>query len=201
MLKAAVILGNASVLPEENCDVIGADRGALTAADAGLRMKYAIGDFDSVTEEELARIEKNADTVIRLNPVKDDTDSEAAVNLAIAEGYERIILYSDMAGRADHTLINMRLLMKYPGILELRDRQNLLYALGEGEYVLEKKEWKYLSVFAFDAVISLAGVRYPLEQRHITQEDLYTVSNEILKENASLCVYEGRVLVMQCSDR
>ena len=200
MRTAVIILGNASFIPDLSADYIGADRGALLACEKGIRLKLAVGDFDSVTEEELNRIRSGAEETIVLNPVKDDTDSEAAVQRALALGYDHILICSDLSGRADHTLINLRLVMKYPGLLSLQDAQNSVQAFAEGTYEIEKGDWKYFSVFAYDALISLEGFRYPLIKRHITQEDLYTVSNEICDEKGILTVHEGRVLAISSKE-
>ncbi|MCR4950955.1 MAG: thiamine diphosphokinase [Solobacterium sp.] len=200
MRPAVIILGNASVIPECSADYIGADRGALLAYEKGIRLKLAVGDFDSVSEAELEKIRSNSDETVVLNPVKDDTDSEAAIQRTLAKGYDQILICSDLSGRADHTIINLRLLMKYPGILSLQDVQNNAQAYTEGTYEIKKGDWKYFSVFAYDAVISLEGFRYPLKERHITQDDLYTVSNEILAEKGILTVHAGRVLVIKSRD-
>ena len=200
MHTAVIILGNAVWIPRCSDDCIGADRGALIAAKKKIRMKAAIGDFDSVTDEEFALISEWADEVIRLNPIKDDTDSEAAVRFALERGYDHILLCSELSGRADHTVVNLRLIGQMPGILELCDSQNHVSAYQKGVYRISKGDMKYISLFAEEACVTFEQVSYPLYERQLTYRDLYTVSNEIIGKEGILTVHEGTVLVIQSND-
>ena len=72
MKKAVIILSNIIDIPMEylkDALIIGADRGALNAILKGIKLDIAIGDFDSVDEEELKIIENNSLNVIKLNPI------------------------------------------------------------------------------------------------------------------------------------
>ena len=89
--SVAVILKRCITIPTAE-NYIGVDKGALTLARNGKRMLLAIGDFDSVEESDLSCIKDYSDTFIQLNPIKDDTDSEAAVMYAIEKGYQKIHL-------------------------------------------------------------------------------------------------------------
>ena len=71
------------------------------AADSGMNFFYRnkltpdwiIGDFDSASSEALDYFGGQPDiSWIRLNPVKDDTDTESAIRKAIALGAEKITL-------------------------------------------------------------------------------------------------------------
>ena len=72
-------------------DVIGVDYGALVCLNKGIPVMLACGDFDSVSEEDFQRIKNYADTTIRLNPMKDDTDFLFAYKQA--GNYDEIIVY------------------------------------------------------------------------------------------------------------
>lgn len=182
-------------------DFIGADKGALELAELGIHMKLAIGDFDSIKKEDLALVREYADEVVELNPIKDDTDSEAAIHAAIDRRYDEIWLCGATGSRMDHSLINLRIAMKYPGIVWLHDEHNLIHAVKEGDYTISKQEYTYISFFTdTKAVITLDGFAYPLDHRTLTQQDLYTVSNEIKGDTGILHVHEGKVLIMQTKD-
>ena len=196
-----IILTLADRVPAFAGDYIGADRGALVLARSGVRMKLALGDFDSVTEEEFALIEQWSDEVIRLHPIKDDSDSEAAVNEAMRRGYRQIVLWNPFGGRADHAVVNLRLAEKNPGTVILRDEQNEVQALGPGVYEFAP-EYAYFSLFALaDSKISLTGMKYPLEHRKITPADLYGLSNEISGAKGTLTIHSGCMLVIRSEDK
>ena len=63
--------------------LIAADSGMEFLCQTGINPDVVIGDFDSVSKETAAFYEQN-ETIrrIKLNPIKDDTDTEAAVHLA-----------------------------------------------------------------------------------------------------------------------
>ena len=56
--------------------IFGVDRGALFLEELGITPDVAIGDFDSLQDNDLARIEKSVTDIRYSNPVKDLTDSE-----------------------------------------------------------------------------------------------------------------------------
>jgi len=188
-------------IPAYDADLAGADAGALFLARNGLRMKLAIGDFDSVRKEDLGLISAYADEMIVLNPVKDDSDSEAVISCLLDRGYRRIILTGGTGGRIDHEYVNLKLTGKYPGTVFLEDEKNRIWTAAEGSHPIRKGRFTYISFFtSSEACISLEGFRYPLDHRVITADDLYTLSNEITEGEGILHVHSGSVLVMQCRD-
>lgn len=89
------------------------------AADSGMNFFYRnkltpdwiIGDFDSASSEALDYFGGQPDiSWIRLNPVKDDTDTESAIRKAIVLGAEKITLLGATGTRIDHLLGNIELL-------------------------------------------------------------------------------------------
>ena len=60
--------------------VIGVDKGALYCLKNHIRMDLAVGDFDSVNNRDFDLINKET-KIIKLNSIKDDTDTEHALNL------------------------------------------------------------------------------------------------------------------------
>ena len=197
-----MVLKLADHLPQfRDVDYIGADKGALFLARKKIRMAFAIGDFDSVSENERGLIELYSDEVIALNPVKNNSDSEAAVDEAIRRGYRRIYIAGATGGRLDHEIVNIRLCWKYPDRVILFDDKNYTRALGEGAHRINKNGYQYLSLFAEnECEISLNGFKYELDHRVITERDLYGLSNEILGETGEIYVHRGSVLTVQTND-
>lgn len=202
MRDCVVVLKLADHLPDfKDVDYIGADKGALFLARKKIRMAFSIGDFDSVSENERGLIELYSDEVIALNPVKNNSDSEAAVDEAIHRGYRRIFIAGATGGRLDHEIVNIRLCWKYPDRVILFDDKNYTRALGEGAHRIDKNGYQYLSLFAEnECEISLNGFKYELDHRVITERDLYGLSNEILGETGEIYVHRGSVLTVQTND-
>lgn len=198
--SVAIILKRCDSIPTAE-NYIGVDKGALTLARNGKRMLLAIGDFDSVEESDLAYIKEYSDTLLQLNPIKDDTDSEAAVMYAIEKGYQKIHLYGGLGGRLDHAMINLRLVSRFPETVYLHDQNNFIYSLAEGVHSIDKRDYTYISFFTEDkATISLEGLKYPLDKQQLTNKDTYTTSNEILEDRGIVTVHAGKVTVIQSKD-
>ena len=198
--SVAIILKRCESIPTAE-NYIGVDKGALTLARNGKRMLLAIGDFDSVEESDLAYIKEYSDMLIQLNPIKDDTDSEAAVMYAIQKGYQKIHLYGGLGGRLDHAMINLRLVSRFPETVYLHDQNNFIYSLAEGVHSIDKRDYTYISFFTEDeATISLEGFKYPLDKQQLTNKDTYTTSNEILEDSGIVTVHAGKVTVIQSKD-
>jgi thiamine pyrophosphokinase len=197
MLRALLVASMTSQLPKGDFDfIVGVDRGALICAQMGLTMDLAIGDFDSVTKEELEVIRSSCKEIVILNSVKDVTDSAAA--LTYVESFDEIILCGGLGGRIDHQMINIGLVKSHPK-MQLWDENHLVYAIS-GEKIIKKAGYRYLSLFACEkSMVDLSGVKYPLSKRSIDQHDLYLVSNEIIDDQASISVL-GKVLIIQSND-
>lgn len=89
----------------ESADIIiAADSGFEHLSNTGVLPDIFIGDMDSV------KVDVRADNIIKLNVMKDETDTEAAVKLAISKGYDDIVIFGGIGSRADHTIANIFLL-------------------------------------------------------------------------------------------
>lgn len=197
MVRALLVASMAQQLPKVRFDfLVGIDRGALVCAQKGLMMDLAVGDFDSVTKEELDLIRLHSKEVAILNSVKDVTDSQAA--LAYVEEFDEVILCGGLGGRIDHQLINVGLVKKDLR-LSLWDENHLIYAV-DGEKTIKKAGYRYLSLFACEpSTVDLTSVKYPLSNQSIDENDLYLISNEIVDEEAFIRV-RGKVLIIQSND-
>ncbi len=77
----------------------------------GLTPSLLIGDLDSISAAALADLRSRGVEVIRLETAKDETDTEAALRLAIERGATEITVFNALGGpRLDHLLGNLLLL-------------------------------------------------------------------------------------------
>ena len=151
-MKVAVVCGSHELYLDEKAlagqFIIGVDRGAFHLLKRGISPDLAIGDFDSVTPEEYDAVSQATRELIHLPCEKDETDTEAALNLALQRGASEVTLYGALGGRIDHTLANIRLLLQFvkKGLyVQLVGEKNRLTVLSKGEHHLEATAFKYLS--------------------------------------------------------
>lgn len=198
MRRAILIAGMAEQIPVLEGDYFGIDRGAFLAIHQGFSLKAAIGDFDSISDEQRSKLEKSCPMIV-LPVHKNETDSEAAVKHVLALGYDSIVLYGSLGGRIDHELANLRLMTQRRYPITLMNEKNQLDVLEPGTYTIPKIR-KYLSFLALEpSCISEEHVAYPLVHQAIDMQDVYTISNEI-KDQAVVTIHEGRVIMIQSDD-
>jgi thiamine pyrophosphokinase len=82
--------------------VIAADGGFRHLEAAGIRPDLVVGDFDT-----MGRVPDH-DNVVRLQIMKDVTDTFAAMEKGISLGYEEFRLYGCLGGKLEHTLANLQ---------------------------------------------------------------------------------------------
>lgn len=180
-------------------DYAGVDAGALRCMEQGIEMVFALGDFDTA-KGAIAQIEQQVECHI-LPCRKEETDMESALQEAYRRGYTTIILYGVLQGRFDHTMANLYLLLHRDPSLILMDEHNRVRILQPGSYTFQKA-YAYLSFLALEeSCISERGVAYPLDHAIIDVSDIFTVSNEIVAEQAQITIHKGRVLMIEADDR
>ena len=94
---------------EENQYVIGVDRGMEFLCRHQILPNYIVGDFDSVKKEigDYYRNETNV-PIREFNPVKDASDTEIAIRLAMTLGAKEILILGATGGRIDHLWANVQ---------------------------------------------------------------------------------------------
>ena len=189
----------------------------VIAADSGMEFlrrneivpQVIIGDFDSVSKETLEWFQKKEGIVWhRLNPQKDDTDTEFALRLAISMGAECITVLGGTGSRLDHVLGNIELLgigLELGVEIELLDANNRIRMTDHG-MVLKKEEQfgKYVSFFSMgDEVtgLSLKGFQYPLDGYTLKNSDGIAVSNQLLDDCGIIEFETGYLMMVLSKDR
>lgn len=189
--------------------IIGVDRGLEFLYRNQILPTYIVGDFDSVSPEVIKFYKNETDVPVReFNPVKDASDTEIAVRLAITLGAENIYLIGATGTRLDHVMANIQVLKiaRDAGVnAYILDEHNKI-SLIEKEKVLsrEKQFGKYFSVFPLGCIIedfSIEGAKYPLHAHTLTPYDSLCVSNQIIDEEVKITFPEGIVILMETRDK
>ena len=188
----------------------------LIAADSGMDFLHRngivpnviAGDFDSANTRSLeAFLEMENVEVIRLNPVKDDTDTEFVIREAIRRGATEIALLGATGTRLDHVLANIHVLgigLENQIPMYLLDANNRVRMVSDSITLTKEEQFgDYLSILPIAGAakgVTLKGVKYPLENATILAYSSLGVSNEITDDSATISVLNGVLLVIESKD-
>ena len=190
---------------------IACDSGFESCLSLGVNPDIVVGDFDSISDDAYKKIENTGAEVIKLNPIKDDTDTEFALRLAFkrTKNTDEIYILGGTGARIDHTLGNINLLglgLKHDRDVILVDERNYILMLAPG-WTLELEKGnqfgKYISVFPYAGTasgVTMKGFKYPLHRATLEGFNTLTVSNEIVEDYASIYVAEGYLIVCESRD-
>lgn len=188
----------------------------VIAVDSGLEFLYrnrilpdlAVGDFDSVSSETLQYFKaQRGVTFLKLNPMKDDTDTEFAIRRAIEMGAEKIMLLGATGSRMDHVLGNIELLgigLEHQIPIMMLDAHNRIRMVDRGIVIKKEEQFgTYVSLIPYTPKVNhvyLKGFLYPLSDYLLKGFCSIGVSNEIAGEEASIEFGEGILIVIESKD-
>lgn len=186
--------------------IIGVDRGAYWLLTHGIAPHIAVGDFDSCTSKEWKKIQENITDVRQFDAEKNFTDTELALDIAMKKNSQHIAIYGGMGTRIDHTMATISLLARCaqartPAVV--RDMHNDVRIIGRGRTIIKKRAGcTYISIIPYtkQIIVSLSGLKYPLNRKKITQSMTLGISNEFEASEAEVTVHGGLALVIQSRD-
>ena len=183
---------------KESDFVIACDKGYEWAKRLGIRPDLVIADFDSYR----GQVEEGI-PVKKYPCEKDDTDTMAAVKYACENGFDEVVLFCAMGGRADHAFANYqscayaveRGLKAY-----IYGAKNRILFLKDSEITLNKNDNFSLSVFAFSDVcegVTIRGAKYEIEDARLTNTFPLGASNEWKGDKATIRVRSGILMIVE----
>ena len=194
--------------------VIAADSAVSFFLRNNIEFDNAVGDFDSLNEDDFKKLESRFnDKITKYPSEKDFTDTEIALNLAIdmiednGEPDSFIYLYGATGSRIDHVLGNIELLLKpfEKGIgAAIIDKNNRIEIIS-GKKVIENKGNNYpffslLPYFGEVKGLTEKGVKYELANHDLNRGLTLGVSNEIVADEAIIEVASGKLLLVMSRD-
>ena len=209
MTKIALFAGGTIDSFQMDFDLfIGVDRGSLFLIEQGICPDLAVGDFDSVSEKELALIYSQSKEVLQAQPEKDDTDLELAVKAVFARYPQaQLTIFGAFGGRLDHTLANIFLpsnpeITPYMQQIRLCNAQNELRYCPQGRHEIKPVAgMNYLAFMpADDGRLTIEGAKYPLNESNYFFKKVYA-SNEFIDEPVFLECQSDYVIVIYSKDR
>jgi len=182
--------------------VIGVDSGIDRALEVGLAVDIAVGDFDSVTGRSLLEAERSGARIVRHPTIKDRTDLELAIDLAIDTDPERIMFVAMDGGRPDHALANL-LLVSDPRLKPFEVDVLLAdapVAVVHQRRTLTGRVGDIVSLIPIGGScfgVTTSGLEYPLDDEALHPSHSRGVSNVFVAPVAVVDVRTGVLLAFQ----
>ena len=176
--------------------VIAADAGYQYLKDAEIEADIVVGDFDSL------EYVPDHPGIVKLNPVKDETDTWEAVRLGMEKGYREFHLYACTGGRIDHTMANIQLLKSIAekgGRGYLYDKRSILTVIKDSMISFDDSMSGYISVFSLSdnsMGVSIKGLKYEVEDAVLDNSFPLGVSNEFKGIKSEISVRDGSLLII-----
>lgn len=204
--------GPASELPDfsllPDALFIGVDAGTVTLLEKGIKPAAAVGDFDSVSKQQLENIKELFPNLELAAAEKDQTDTELALEKAISYNPETIIITGVTGGRLDHYMSALHAIyafhQKYPETsFFLINKQNRIRFLNAGSHEIKRdSRYRFISFYPFAQEISgftLTGFKYEVSNETIPFGSTRFISNE-LEQAGTVSFTEGNCIMIESSD-
>jgi thiamine pyrophosphokinase len=179
--------------------LIAADGGARHASSLGLTPSLLIGDFDSLSAEELDKFSRAGASLRRYPPEKDETDLELALDYALKIGCAPILILGAYGGRLDQS-IGVLSLLSAPACIAARvradDGQTEAFFI-DRQAEISGSPGDTVSLLAWGAPahgIVTKNLQYPLNGETLSPHRTRGVSNLMTAEKASVSLTGGLLL-------
>ncbi|MBN1803729.1 MAG: thiamine diphosphokinase [Sedimentisphaerales bacterium] len=180
-----------------DCDLlIAVNGGTKHFVNVGLRPKVIIGDMDSNTND----MRNDETNIVRIPypPYSDKSDVELAVEYALKQGCQEILLVAAVGGRFDHTLGNVALVAGNPGRIAILDGASTLVAVDKSEKcMLHGHVGTPVSLIPYGSgpfTVRTKGLKCSLVDESL-HSATHGLSNELSQTQACVCVSSGVLLV------
>ena len=190
--------------------IIAIDGGLKAAENLDIIPDIVVGDFDTIDSGTLNKYAGMKEVeVIRLNPEKDLTDTQSAIERALSLGADYIEIIGGTGTRLDHTIANIHTLQMMIGRCSgaVITNENNRIRIIEDKYVIKRQEQygKYVSFLPLTEKvqgITLEGFKYPLKDYEFNIKTTLSlgVSNEIVEDEATVSLKSGRLIMIESRD-
>ncbi|GGA25046.1 thiamine diphosphokinase [Paenibacillus physcomitrellae] len=191
---------------QEGDYLIGADYGAYFLIEHGIIPDTAIGDFDSITPQQLEELQNVCREVVVVDPLdKDLTDAELAFDIALNRQPEQIVMFGVLGSRLDHSMANIQMMLRalqHQISSSIWDKNNFITLTGSSALV-QRRQFTYVSLLPLTPEvtgITLEGFLYKLENASLRMGQSLGISNKLEKEEGTIQIESGLLLIIQSKD-
>ncbi len=181
--------------------IIAADGGAVHCLAMGIAPDVVVGDFDSLSPDQLNRLKASGTDIIRHPVRKDDTDLELALKLSVDRGADEILIFGALGNRWDMTTANIFMLAA-PTLAQCRVRiihgfQEIMLLREMTTHRIRGRVGDTLSLVPLSGDvqgITLGGLEYPLHDDRLQFAATRGISNVLVADAATIYFKQGQLL-------
>ena len=183
--------------------LVAADGGALHWLALGRTPHVVVGDLDSLPADLVESLATQGVRIERHPREKDQTDIELAIERALRDGADEVLLIGALGGRLDQTLANVLLLAQrnWPAPVQLIEGEQIAEVVrGPGALEFSGAPGDLVSLIPLSPTVrgvTYRGLRYPLEDAELSLGSTRAISNEMAKPHASISIRQGMALVVR----
>ena len=177
--------------------VVCADSGYLQAKELGIKPAVVIGDFDSMSSDEVTG---NVE-ILKHKVEKDETDTQLCIDFLADKGINEIYIFGALGGnRFEHTYANLKLL-EYgfeKGVhIIVKNEKSEIFLVTEN-VVIKGDIGDHISVFTLHGAsgIFYKGLKYPMHNGKMKSSDIIGVSNSMIEKEAEISVEKGQLIII-----
>lgn len=190
-----------NIISEYNT-IICADGGLKHAFNMKINPQVAIGDFDSTSTDMLNYFSLKGCKIVRYPSRKDETDTEIALDYAIANNLGSVDILAGLGTRFDHSLANVHLLKKglknqIPIKIITENNEMLLI---DSYIKIEGEIGDGVSLLPLEGTVDgiyTNGLEYPIVNGELNIGKPYGVSNSMVNNVAEIKIKSGLLLVIK----
>lgn len=185
--------------------IVCADAGAAHLKSMGIFPDVIVGDFDSLSPEDLNFFKRHHVNLVEHPPDKDVTDTELAAMWAFEQNAAEIIFLGASGSRLDHTLANIMLLKKMADLqikARIIDDHNCIYLVRD-RLTLSGRPGEFLSIIPVTETVSgvtLEGLEFPLQDAQMEMGSSLGISNRFVTKKAAISIRQGILIVTKSKD-
>jgi len=192
-----------------------ADGGYTICKTAGLKPDVVIGDFDSLTAEQIAEIDDLGIKRIAHPCEKNETDTLLCVKYGLSLGFDSFLIIGGIGGDFSHTMANLQVLSFLTDMectaeivteterFKMIDGETVSAVRGPKPAIplsIQGAPGEKFSVFSYaerSSGVGIKNARYELNDAVLTQSYPVGVSNEFTEKGAAeVSVRYGRLLII-----
>jgi thiamine pyrophosphokinase len=187
--------------------IIAADGGTLHCKFLGITPNVIVGDFDSLSTNDISSYQQAGTETVQYPTHKDETDLELALLYALNHDVTHVYIIGGLGNRWDMTLANILLAVhiKFSQLsIRLLDSADELAILrGEGQVDINNRSGETLSLIPVGGDVRgiiTHGLVYPLADETLYFGSSRGVSNVIISDHARVIIKSG-ILLLCISNR